>query len=456
MAKLEEIPEVCRNEVAEWNRETKQLAEQLMGLLSEGLGLETDRLKKTTCLESRTMVGHYYPSCPQPDLTVGLTSHSDPGALTVLLQDQIGGLQIKHGDDWLDVKAVHGALIINIADVLQIMSNDEYKSVEHRVLANAFPEPRVSVAVFFNASPGAREELYGPFPELVSQEKPAVYRQFTYSDYIRRYFTKELDGKSLTNYYKLAFHEQPTEVKAGFYGRPELGSGVSLFSNIDLFLSKAASWRDTLQVKLGPKMAKLEEIPEVCRNEVAEWNRETKQLAEQLMGLLSEGLGLETGRLKKTTCLESRTMVGHYYPSCPQPDLTVGLTSHSDPGALTVLLQDQIGGLQIKHGDDWLDVKAVHGALIINIADVLQIMSNDEYKSVEHRVLANAFPEPRVSVAVFFNASPGAREELYGPFPELVSQEKPAVYRQFTYSDYIRRYFTKELDGKSLTNYYKL
>ncbi|GLT57812.1 hypothetical protein SLA2020_307600 [Shorea laevis] len=250
------------------------------------------------------------------------------------------------------------------------------------------------------------------------------------------------------------FHEQPTEVKARFYRRRDVGSGVSFISNIDLFASKAASWRDTLQVKLGPTMAELQEIPEVCRNEIVEWNRESKQLAEQLMGLLSEGLGLETDRLKKTTCLEGRLMVGHYYPSCPQPDLTVGLTSHSDPGALTVLLQDQIGGLQIKYGDEWLDVKPVHGALVINIADVLQIMSNDEYSSVEHRVLANPSPEPRVSIAVFFNAS--AREDLYGPFPELVSQEKPAAYRQFTYSDYLTRFFTKELDGKSLTNYYKL
>lgn len=251
-----------------------------------------------------------------------------------------------------------------------------------------------------------------------------------------------------------AFHEQPTEVKALYYRRQDAGKGVSFISNIDLFHSKAASWRDTLQVKLGPQIADLDEIPEVCRNEVAEWNIETKKLAKELMGLLSEGLGLETAVLEKTTCLEGRVLVGHYYPSCPQPDLTVGINSHTDPGALTVLLQDEIGGLQIKDGDEWLDVKPVHGALVINIADVLQIMSNDEYRSVEHRVLANANPKPRVSIAVFYNAS--AREDLYGPFPELVSEEKPAVYRQFTYSDYMRRFFTKELDGKSLTNYYKV
>ncbi|XWS63970.1 hypothetical protein CRYUN_Cryun06bG0147000 [Craigia yunnanensis] len=250
-----------------------------------------------------------------------------------------------------------------------------------------------------------------------------------------------------------AFHEQPTDVKTRFYSR-STQTGVNFISNIDLFHSKAASWRDTLQIKLGPTLPELEEIPKCCREEVVDWNLETKALGERLMGLLSEGLGLDTDRLKNTTCLDSRLMVGHYYPRCPQPDQTVGLGSHTDPGVLTVLLQDHIGGLQIKHEGEWVDVKPVPGAVVINIADVLQIMSNDEYRSVEHRVLANPSHEPRVSIAVFYNAS--AREALYGPFSELTSPEKPALYRQFTYNDYMTRFFTKELDGKTLTNYYKL
>ena len=84
--------------------------------------------------------------------------------------------------------------------MFQIISNEEYKSAEHRVLANPFDEPRVSIAVFFN--PGNRDDLYGPLPELISSEKPSLYRQFTFTDFMTRFFGKELDGK-LTNYYKL-------------------------------------------------------------------------------------------------------------------------------------------------------------------------------------------------------------------------------------------------------------
>ncbi|XP_038721318.1 1-aminocyclopropane-1-carboxylate oxidase homolog 4-like [Tripterygium wilfordii] len=250
------------------------------------------------------------------------------------------------------------------------------------------------------------------------------------------------------------FHEQPPEMKAPLYGRSP-GTGVNFFSNVDLFQSKAASWRDTLQVRLGPDPAPaVSHLPEICRNEIVEWNLAVKKLGEHLMELLCEGLGLDKGRLKEMMFLESRVMVGHYYPHCPQPDLTLGITSHTDPGVLTILMQSQIGGLQIKHGDDWVDVKPVPGALVINIGDILQILSNDEYKSVEHRVLANPCREPRTSVGVFFNSI--NRDGLFGPFPELTSPEKPAVYRQFVYMDYLQRFFTKELDGRSLKDFYRL
>ena len=71
-------------------------------------------------------------------------------------------------------------------------------------------------------------------------------------------------------------------------------------------------------------------------------------------------------------------MVCHYYPVCPEPERTMGLVPHSDPGVLTVLAQDGIGGLQVKQNDEdgtsrWVDVKPVPGALVINVGDLLQV-----------------------------------------------------------------------------------
>ncbi|KAJ4710057.1 1-aminocyclopropane-1-carboxylate oxidase-like 1-like [Melia azedarach] len=248
-----------------------------------------------------------------------------------------------------------------------------------------------------------------------------------------------------------AFHEQPAEMKTPLYHR-DVDQDIILISNIDLLYSKAASWRDTLRLKLGPKLP--EKLPEICRNEILEWNQLVTQVGELVMGLLCEGLGIETDRMKEMGLLEGRLMAAQYYPFCPQHNLTMGVAPHTDYGVLTVLLQDQTGGLQIKYGEDWVDVKPVPGALVINIADMLQIMSNDEYKSAEHRVLANSSNEPRISVGIFFE--PSKKDNLYEPFPELISQEKPARFQPVKFSEHWTRFFSKELGERSVMDSYRL
>lgn len=169
-----------------------------------------------------------------------------------------------------------------------------------------------------------------------------------------------------------AFHEQPHEVKAKYYKREE-GKGVMYASNNDLFRTKAACWHDSLQVWTGPEPVAAEEIPEICRNEVVAWDLHATKVADSVMELLSEGLGLEAEKFKELTFSDARALVGHCYPYCPQPDRTVGITSHTDPGIVTVLLQNHVPGLQVRHEDEWVDVKAVPGGLIVNVGDMLQV-----------------------------------------------------------------------------------
>ncbi|KAM3356531.1 hypothetical protein P3S68_023245 [Capsicum galapagoense] len=67
---------------------------------------------------------------------MGTSKHSDGDFITVVLQDHVGGLQVLHQNQWVDVPPSPGALVVNIGDLLQLISNDKYISVEHRVLAN--------------------------------------------------------------------------------------------------------------------------------------------------------------------------------------------------------------------------------------------------------------------------------------------------------------------------------
>ena len=110
---------------------------------------------------------------------LGIQHHTDAGALTLLLQDEVGGLEVLQDDRWIQVEPKPGTLVINIGDIVQVWSNDQYRAPLHRVAASTSAE-RYSLPYFFNPAYSAS---YAPLESLLNHASAANYRPINWGHF---------------------------------------------------------------------------------------------------------------------------------------------------------------------------------------------------------------------------------------------------------------------------------
>ena len=171
---------------------------------------------------------------------------------------------------------------------------------------------------------------------------------------------------------------------------------------------------------------------------------ELTTLGHRLLELVAAGLGLPRTWFRETVTAEPTVLfrIFHYPPAGAVPGAAWGVQEHTDYGLLTILRQDDVGGLEVRAPEGWTPVPPVPDAFVCNIGDMLERMTGGAYRSTPHRVRTPA--RSRLSFPFFFDPSwdaeitpvPGLRGE--GPDPDRWDG-RSVFDHQGTYGDYLTR-----------------
>ncbi|KAG4117173.1 hypothetical protein ERO13_D12G212700v2 [Gossypium hirsutum] len=182
-----------------YSMELHKVMIHLMKLMANNLGTDPEMLASFFEDGIQGIRMNYYPPCAEASKVYGLAPHSDATGLTLLLQvNEVEGLQIKRNEKWVPIKPIPASFIINIGDMMEIMSNGKYKSIEHRAVVNPEKE-RLSIAAFHNPN---RCTQIGPLPDLMKTNK-ALYKTVSFQEFMELKMSSKLDGKFMVKKLKL-------------------------------------------------------------------------------------------------------------------------------------------------------------------------------------------------------------------------------------------------------------
>ncbi|XVF34761.1 hypothetical protein REPUB_Repub18cG0086800 [Reevesia pubescens] len=178
----------------------KILSEKIVALMIGSLGLTHEKdvkwFEPTNGCDQSTCVLQLnsYPVCPDPGQAMGLAPHTDSSLFTLIYQGTIGGLQLYNDNaGWVPVEPIEGALVLNVGDLMSIITNGKFKSVLHRAVVNN-THHRVSSAYFYGPPIDAK---ISPLKKLIDHDHPPLYRPVTWKEYLEtksKHFNRPLES----------------------------------------------------------------------------------------------------------------------------------------------------------------------------------------------------------------------------------------------------------------------
>eukprot|EP00253_Pinus_taeda_P023900 PITA_23900 len=214
------------------------------------------------------------------------------------------------------------------------------------------------------------------------------------------------------------FFEMPVENRASLYSE-DPNQPVRVSTSFNIRKEKVRHWRDYLRHPCYPLeevMGSWPEKPAGYREIAAKYSADLRTLILMLLSAISEALG------------------------------------HSDPDAITVLMQDEVSGLQVLKNGKWVAVQPLANAFVVNLGDQIQVVSNGRFRSVEHRAVTNA-SSARISIPMFCTP---AEDAFIAPAESMVDEQHPPVYRGYKFDKFWEAFWSNVLERKSVLDTFKI
>jgi isopenicillin N synthase-like dioxygenase len=179
-----------REQMLAYQDAMRSLGDRVLSLLALSLQLGEDHFKLYYDMPTITLRLLRYPPHPQSARAnqLGAGAHTDWGGITLLAQDDLGGLEVRNVEDkWISATPIPGTFVINLGDLMQRWTNNMYRSNMHRVRNNDSSKDRYSIPFFYSPRPDARIEC---LPNCSDANNPAHFEPCTAAEHIVEMFRR--------------------------------------------------------------------------------------------------------------------------------------------------------------------------------------------------------------------------------------------------------------------------
>ncbi|XP_047957709.1 flavanone 3-dioxygenase 3 [Salvia hispanica] len=258
---------------------------------------------------------------------------------------------------------------------------------------------------------------------------------------------KEFGGFQVINHgIPVSLTDQALDVAADFFDMPNdtkmqfastnVHEPVRYGTSLNQVNDKIQYWRDFIKHYANPISTWIDlwpSEPPSYKEKMGNYAKALLLLHTKLIQIVFESLGLQSDYLQNDVEQGSQVIAVNCYPTCPQPNLALGLPRHSDYGLLTIILQDQQGLEVMDRNENWQPVPLIEGALVVQVGDQMEVLSNGRYKSIVHRATVN-LEKKRLSIASLHSL---AINRKVTPAPDLVDERHPLSYKEGSFEDFL-------------------